>query len=387
MRLMVDRPLWRERLQRAWRRRPLVWLTGVRRVGKTTLARGLEGSLYLNCDLPSTARRVADPERFLASVEQTTIVLDEVHQLTDPSRLLKIAVDEFPHLRLLATGSSTLAATTKFRDSLTGRKAVVHLVPVLLEELPLFGLKDLRRRLLHGGLPEAVLDPEPAPERAAEWLESYFARDVQELFRIGDRRAFLAVVEAVLRASGGPLEVTSLAKFVGASRPTVMKYLDVLEVTHVITRLRPYHAGGRQELVRQPKLYGFDTGFVAFVRGWESLRDEDCGQLWEHVVLDTIRTTLPEAPIHFWRDTEKRELDFVLPRGRGRCDAIECKWNADAFSPKALVAFRRLHPEGRNFVLSPIAGEPYEVRHGSNAVTVCSPEQWSRLVTRSAGEQ
>lgn len=387
MRLMVDRPFWRERLDGAWRRRPLVWLTGVRRVGKTTLARGLEGSLYLNCDLPSTARRLADPERFLASVEQTTVVLDEVHQLTDPSRLLKIAVDEFPHLRILATGSSTLAATSKFRDSLTGRKAVLHLVPVLLEECPLFGLKDLRRRLLHGGLPEAVLDPQPAPERTAEWLDSYFARDVQELFRIGDRRAFLAVVEAVLRASGGLLEVTGLAKLVGASRPTVMKYLDVLEVTHVITRLRPYHAGGRQELVRQPKLYGFDTGFVAFVRGWETLRDEDCGQLWEHVVLDTIRATLPEARVHFWRDTEKRELDFVLPRGRGRSDAIECKWNADAFSPKALIAFRKLHPEGRNFVLSPIAGEPYEVQHGAHAATVCSPEQWSQLVTPSAGEQ
>lgn len=71
------------------------------------------------------------------------MVFDEVHQLPDPSRLLKIGADAFPHLRILATGSSTLAATTKFRDALTGRKRVVELVPVLHEELPAFGVGDL----------------------------------------------------------------------------------------------------------------------------------------------------------------------------------------------------------------------------------------------------
>lgn len=102
----------------------------VRRVGKTTLARMLPDTVYLNCDLPSVCRRLTDPESFYDGLKKgATIVFDEVHRLDDPSRLLKIAADEYPHLKVLATGSSTLAATRKFRDSLTGRKLMIYLPP------------------------------------------------------------------------------------------------------------------------------------------------------------------------------------------------------------------------------------------------------------------
>ena len=97
---MIDRPHWLHRVEAAWGKRPIVWLTGVRRVGKTTLARSLSEAHYLNCDLPSAAERMVDPERFLRSVESPILVLDEVHQLPDPSRILKIAADEFPSLHV-----------------------------------------------------------------------------------------------------------------------------------------------------------------------------------------------------------------------------------------------------------------------------------------------
>lgn len=95
---------------------PIVWLTGARRTGKTVLARSLQDAAYLNCDLPSVAERLRDPESFCRSLKQPRVVFDEVHQLPDPSRLLKIGADGFPRLRILATGCSTLAATQKFRD-------------------------------------------------------------------------------------------------------------------------------------------------------------------------------------------------------------------------------------------------------------------------------
>jgi uncharacterized protein len=100
----IARPFWLERLHGGWRHAPIVWLSGVRRVGKTTLARSLPKAMYLNCDLPSTAEHLADPERFFQSVSEPVVVLDEVHQLPNPSRLLKIAADEFPRLKILATG-------------------------------------------------------------------------------------------------------------------------------------------------------------------------------------------------------------------------------------------------------------------------------------------
>jgi predicted AAA+ superfamily ATPase len=356
---MVERPLWLKRLEAAWKQAPVVWLTGVRRVGKTVLAQSLPDVEFLNCDLPSTVERLRDPESFFRSVKSPMVVLDEVHQLADPSRVLKIAADGFPKLKVLATGSSTLAATQKFRDSLTGRKRTVELVPVLAEELPAFGVKDLRDRLLRGGLPPALLATERRQEFYSEWMDSYFARDVQELFRLEKRTAFLKLLELVLRQSGGLLEFSSLAKHSGVSRPTVMNWLEIFQITHVVHLLRPYAEGGRREILAQPKLYGFDTGFVCHARGWDNLRPEDCGLLWEHLVLDTL-LSIPVPQVCFWRDKQKREIDFVIPRGRSAVDAIECKWNADAFAAHGLTAFRESYPHGKNFVISPQVAARYK---------------------------
>lgn len=376
-----SRGYWQRRIEEAWRKAPIVWLAGVRRVGKTTLARSLQGTVYINCDLPSSVERMADPERFLRSVDQRTVVLDEIHQLPDPSKVLKIAADEFPRIRILATGSSTLAATGKFRDSLAGRKRVVHLLPVLASELESFGITDMRRRLLHGGLPAALLDDTHDPNRYAEWLDSYFARDVQELFAVSKRGAFLSLVELLLRQSGGLAEISKLASMTGLSRPTVMTYLDVIEVTQVAAILRPFHAGGPQELTHQPKIYGFDTGFVAWSRGWNELRSSDCGQLWEHIVLETLQAQVVSRGhrVHYWRDKQRHEVDFVVPATRGSAHAIECKWSVTGFETKGLTAFRATHPRGRNFLVIP--GEATRDRKfGDLTVTITTAETLHKLL-------
>ena len=377
----IDRPYWRRRVDEAWKKAPIVWLAGVRRVGKTTLAKSIPGVRYLNCDLPSTVELLADPERFLRSLNRGTVVLDEIHQLPEPSRVLKIAADEFPGLRILATGSSTLAAVGKFRDSLAGRKRVVHLLPVLASELTAFGVADLRKRLHHGGLPAALLGDAPAPDLYTEWLDSYFARDVQELFSVSKRTAFLTLVELLLRQSGGLAEITKLAAATGLSRPTVMSYLEVVEVTQVATILRPFHQGGRQELTHQPKIYAFDTVFVAWSRGWNELRLPDCGQLWEHVVLETLQAEVigQGRRVHFWRDKQQHEVDFVVPANRGTVHAIECKWSTQGFETKGLGAFRAEHPRGRNLLVVP--GESTrERKFGDLVVTITSVEALPTLL-------
>lgn len=358
---MINRPFWLDRLRRAWKQTSIVWLTGVRRSGKTVLAQTLENTEFINCDLPSSAERLRDPESFFRSQKKSTVVLDEIHQLEDPSRVLKIAADAFPKLKVLATGSSTLAATQKFRDSLTGRKRSVLLTPVLAEELSAFGIADLRDRLLRGGLPPQLLSPKRDDEFFGEWLDSYFARDVQELFRLEKRTHFLKLLELILRQSGGLLNSVSLAKHTGVSRPTIMNWLEVFQATHVVHLLRPYAEGGRREILSQPKYYGFDTGFVCYARGWNTLRSEDCGLLWEHLVLDTL-LSLPLSKIYFWRDKQQREVDFVIPRHRNVVDAIECKWNSSAFEPRGLLAFRENYPHGKNWVIGPEATPTYSRR-------------------------
>ena len=151
---MIERPYWKNRIEEAWQTVPIVWLSGVRRVGKTTLVKSLgeERILYLNCDLPVVEEMIAQPEVFFRNCDRPIIVFDEVHQLRDPSRILKIGADQFPHLKIVATGSSTLAATKKFKDTLAGRKRNVRLTPVLWDEISSFGNAVMEKRLYSGGL-------------------------------------------------------------------------------------------------------------------------------------------------------------------------------------------------------------------------------------------
>jgi predicted AAA+ superfamily ATPase len=373
---MIQRPYWHGRVEEAWKKAPIAWLSGVRRAGKTVLAQGFTEAAYFNCDLPSVRQQLADPEVFFTSLKATHLVLDEVHQLPDPSKLLKIAADAFPKLKLLATGSSTLAATHKFSDTLTGRKREVRLTPILFTELPAFGIPDIRVRLRRGGLPPALLSEEFDAGFYDEWLDSYYARDVQELFAVEKRREFLLLVELVLRQSGGLFEISRLARDAGLARSTVMNYLEVLELTHVAHVLRPWSGGSRGELLRQPKVFGFDTGFVCHTQGWTELRNTDLGLLWEHLVLDELQTQLPARKIHFWRDRYEREIDFVLPAGRDHCDAIECTWNPENFDPENLRVFRQIYPKGHNLVISPSVQTPYRRRFGELEVQFASPANW-----------
>ena len=370
---MIERRLWLDRVQQAWSRRSVVWLSGVRRVGKTTLARMLPGAVYVNCDLPSAARAADDPELFLAGQPPgTTLVLDEVQRLPDPSRLLKIAADVFPRLRILATGSSTLAAAARFRDTLTGRKAALQLFPVLWEECPApFGVPDFDRRLLHGGLPEPLLAARKDPSFFSEWIDSFYARDILELFGIRNRRGFLSLFRLLLRWSGGQVDYTRLARLSELSRPTVKSYLEALQVACAVRLLPPFNGGGRREIVSRPKCYAFDTGFVTFEKGWDTIREDDRGLLWEHLVLDALRARHPDERLFYWRDKAQHEVDFVIRRARDRLDLVECKIDPDALDPAPVEAFRSRYPDGENIIAVPAAAAPYRVRRAGRVFTVC----------------
>jgi hypothetical protein len=230
-------------------------------------------------------------------------------------------------------------------------------------------------------LPPALLGATHNSEFYGEWLDSYFARDVQELFRLEKRAGFLRVLELLLRQSGGLLDVTKLAAESQVSRPTVTNWLEVYQITHTVHLLRPFSAGGRREIVAQPKVFGFDTGLACHARGWDRLRTEDCGVLWEHLVLDAIIASgVPK--IHFWRDKQQREVDFVVPRARDAVDAIECKWNPEAFETRGLEAFRERYPKGNNYVLCPLSGPAYERVQDGLRVTFMSPGALRQAMTR-----
>ena len=379
---MIERPLWLDSIQQAWRHRSIVWLSGVRRVGKTTLTKMFPDALYSNCDLPSTQRTLEEPELFLDSqVAGSKLILDEVHQLRNPSQLLKIAADEYPQLKILATGSSTLAATRKFRDSLTGRKRAIHLCPILWDECTgPFGIHDLDHRLLHGGLPEPLLAARKDPEFFSEWIDSFYARDILELFGIRNRQGFLALFRLLLRQSGGQLDYSQLANLSELSRPTVKAHIEAMQIAHAAHLLRPFHGGGKREIVSRPKCYAFDTGFVSLEKGWNSIRDDDRGLLWEHLVLDTLRFHFRDETIFYWQDKSHREIDFVIRGERDQVDIVECKINPDKLNVAPILAFRNLYPKGENIIVSPVVKKSYKVRRNDLVFNLCNTRDIPKLV-------
>lgn len=294
----IQRPFWGARLAETLRAAPIVWLSGVRRSGKTTIARSIAGAHFLNCDLPSVQREMDDPEAFSATVE---------------------------------------------------------------------------KRLLHGGMPQMLLAPKPDPGFYAEWMDSCFARDVSELFRVERRSEFLLLLRLLLRQNGGMATVVHLAKQCGVTRPTVMSWIEAMRITHVVHLIRPFHGNGDSELVKQPKIYAFDTGFVAHENGWSELQPEERGLLWENVVLEHLLSRPSQPEVHYWRDKLQREVDFIIPRGRSAVDAIACTWDLRRIDIKGMKAFRALYPKGSNFVLSPGVVEPYTRVIDGVTLTIASP--------------
>lgn len=367
------RRFWLEALGSAWKSRSVVWLSGVRRAGKTTLARSLEAE-YLDCELPSVRRLAAQPEAFLEARRRSTVVLDEIHRLRNPSELLKIAADHYRDVRVLATGSSTLGASRRFRDTLAGRKAELWLTPMMSADLEDFGAPDMARRLLRGGLPPFYLSEGDADRDMQEWLDAYWAKDILELFRLERRHSFQRFVELLHVQSGGLFEATRFARDCEVSRPTISNYLAVLEATFVAHVIRPYSRRRSSEILAAPKVYGFDTGFVCRFRGFERLRPEDIGPLWEHYVLNEIHARLQTRDIRYWRDKRGHEVDFVIVR-RGRPPAaIECKSSASSFDPTNLKLFRSLHPQGENLLVAPDVRKPFSESHAGLRVELVGLE-------------
>ncbi|MGZ3749184.1 MAG: ATP-binding protein [Pseudobdellovibrionaceae bacterium] len=348
---MVLREFWRNRVGDAWSRASIVWLQGVRRSGKTTFVKSLKEASYFNCDLPSVQKELSNPELFLKQNKSKIIVFDEIHQLPEASMILKIAADEFPKLKVLATGSSSLVAGKKFKDTLTGRKRNIHFLPVLIDELAGFNA-NLEKRMHFGGLPPALLSKDFDDEFYGEWLDSFYARDIQELFAVEKRQPFIKALEYLLSLNSKQFDVSKLAQVCGVSRPTLIKYLDILEVTNAITVLRPFSKNSEQEIVSQPKVYGFDTGFCCYAQGIENLESPEKGQMLENLTLETLQAYGFSKGIKYWRTKTKNEIDFILEQKRDKVITIECKWKEKTFSTDAIEIFRKNYPHGENLVIT-----------------------------------
>ena len=382
---MKIRTFWHQKIEKAWTR-TVLWLSGVRRVGKTCLCQTLPNIEYFDCELPRIRRMMEDPQGFLEDLRGRTVVLDEIHRLENPSELLKIAADHYSDVKIVATGSSTLGASSRFKDTLAGRKADYWLTPMMTRDLDDFGRNNLPHRLLHGGLPPFFLADGVPEEQFQEWMDAYWAKDILELFRLERRHSFQKFLELLLAQSGGMFEATRFARPCEVSRTTISNYLSVLEATFVVHVLRPFSTHRPTEIVSAPKVYGFDTGFVCYYRGWHDLRREDLGLLWEHFVLNEIHAHLQTRRINYWRNKRGHEVDFVIAWRNRPPVAVECKWSASDFDPAGINAFRRQYEGGENFVVARDVDRPYRQQAAETQITFSGLEDFIRFLLSRGDE-
>jgi len=356
---MIKRKFWLTSVTGAWEQKNIIWLSGVRRAGKTYLCRSIPGIKIYDCELPSARAALESPETFLKTARSRIIALDEIHKLPNPSELLKIAADYFPDILIIATGSSSLSMSRKFSDTLTDRKTSLWLTPMTASDLDDFGVENLDRRMLHGGLPPFWAAAEFSEKRYIRWMDDFWARDIQELFRVEKRYSFLKFAELVFARSGGIFEAASFTGPCEASRNTIMNYLCILEDTCAVSILRPFCGKSSAEITASPKVYGFDTGFVCAFRGIGSLRPDDRGFLWEHIVLNEMSALLQSRRIKYWRNKQGHEIDFVLDRPGKPPVAIECKYSEKEFSPRNFYVFSKLYENAEYLAVCADAGRPH----------------------------
>jgi hypothetical protein len=239
---------------------------------------------------------------------------------------------------------------------------------MITADLEDFGRQDFHQRFLHGGLPPFFLAADLPEREFQEWMDAYWAKDVQELFRLERRHSFQKFAELLMAQSGGIFEATKFARPCEVSRTTISNYLAVLEATFVVHVVRPFSSHRPTEIVSAPKVYGFDTGFVCYHRGWHTLRHEDLGLLWEHFVLNEMQAQMQAREVRYWRDKRGHEVDFVLVRRERPLLTIECKWSASATAPDHLKAFRRQYPQGEHVVVAHDVEHTFSRTYGDIAV-------------------
>jgi hypothetical protein len=315
---------------------PVLTITGPRQSGKSTLCRALfPQHPYANLEQPDVRSfALDDPRAFLAGYPDGAVI-DEVQRCPDLLSYIQVLVDEKKTPgRWVLTGSQNLLLLESVSQSLAGRTAILHLLPLSRSEARRFKVypKALDEVMLTGGYP-AIFDKRiPFADWLGAYVATYVERDVRTISNVSDLTAFQRFLELCAGRTAQLLNLSALANDVGVSQPTAKAWLSILEASFIAFRLAPFHANLRKRLVKMPKLHFYDTGLVCWLLGIrtpEQLRAHPLrGAIFETwVVSEVIKHRMNRCEnrgVFFFRDRHGVEADLIIDRG-DRVQIIEIK--------------------------------------------------------------
>ncbi|WP_372948292.1 ATP-binding protein [Mariniphaga sp.] len=335
--------------------RKIMLIYGPRQAGKTTLVKNLEKesglrALYLSADLSKNENLLI--QRDLKVYSDLTegyqlLIIDEAQRVPDIGLVLKIMYDEMPHLKVIATGSSSFDLANSASEPLTGRKRIFHLLPLSLEEISDEKNKyefdqQLEDLLIYGLYPEVYTSSSNEKKEMLEDIsESYLFKDVLQLTTV----KYIAKIRDLLRLIafqvGQQVSIHELTNKLGINRETVERYIDLLEKAFVIFRLPAFSRNPRNEVSKMDKIYFYDNGIRNILI--DNLKPfdlrTDVGNLWENFIVAERRKQIlyhrKNVHSYFWRTYSGTEIDYVEETDTGLA-GYEIKLNKDKFRiPKA----------------------------------------------------
>ena len=342
------------------------WLAAEEKKGRDTFYMDLEDPAALAICESGVAEFLRYMQATGHDTSRLSLALDEVQYLSDPSRFLKLLFDGYgDKIRIAASGSSSFAIKSKFKESLAGRTIPIELFgldfsehcrfigekrdfsvdwPQSLESATAPIFRDFAETGAYPGL-AATIDRSVKARRIRQIIQTYIQSDVRELGKVRYPDRFEALLKILADQTGSLVNVVELGISLKMARATVEEYLFLLEQTYVIRRLRPFAASVRTELTKMPKLYFEDNGVLAMEKHFEFGPLD--GPLFENAIFGELRKRFGMERLRFWRTTTGNEVDFILDEGKA---AIEVKLRSRASDCANLLRFGQ-HYGTRKLVL------------------------------------
>lgn len=323
-----------DKINEAVKTRPVVLLTGVRQVGKSSLLKRLFAEAeYVTLDKILFAQEAEEnPLQFLNRFEKQ-VIIDEIQYAPSLFRDLKIKVDEERDLKgkWILTGSQQFVLMQQLSESLAGRVRVLNLNTLSATELNQANLFTNKRDFLwKGGFPEIWAENLDAGDFFDDYIRTYLERDLKQVLNVTNLRDFRRFLSLLALRVGQLVNFSEISKEIGVAVNTVKAWVNALEISGLIILLPPYYNNLGKRLIKTPKLYFCDNGLVASLLNISSLEALNnspyLGNLWENLVFTEFikEGYLAGKNIFFFRDQNGVEIDFIV-ENNGKVFLIEAK--------------------------------------------------------------